>query len=204
MKKDEGYIKFHCVWNKQGSVVSRKELQALNRWRNILYGMGLIGVYDNGIGFGNISLRTRMLGKFIITGSATGQHRKLTGQHYTLVTEYDIPHSSVTCAGPVRASSESMTHAAIYEMSPDTNGVIHIHQLEYWQKLLDRVPTSRREVEYGTVAMAEEIKRLFREMDLEAKKILVMGGHREGIITFGKDLDEAGSYLLAYINQIVG
>ena len=44
--------------------------------------------------------------------------------------------------------------------------------------------------------MANEIKRLFDETALNKEKILVMGGHREGIISFGKDLEEAGSILI--------
>lgn len=204
MSTDEGYIKFQCIWNKQGPVVSGKELKELNRWRDILFGMGLVGAYDNGVGFGNISIRVRQRNQFIITGSATGQHPVLTALHYTLVTAYNIPMNQVTCTGPIRASSESMTHAAVYESSPETHGIIHIHNQEYWEKLIDRVPTTVRDVEFGTVAMAGEINRLFRETDVKEKKIVVMGGHREGIITFGNNLDEAGSYLLAYINQVAG
>ena len=36
----------------------------------------------------------------------------------------------------------------------------------------------------------------FDETALSKEKILVMGGHREGIISFGKDLEEAGSILI--------
>lgn len=39
--------------------------------------------------------------------------------------------------------------------------------------------------------MAEGIKRLFKETNVKNKKILVMGRHKEGIISFGKDLREA-------------
>jgi len=30
-----------------------------------------------------------------------------------------------------------------------------------------------------------------------------MGGHKDGIILFGKDMDEAGAYTLSYYNEIV-
>ena len=71
------------------------------------------------------------------------------------------------------------------------------------EKLLELVPSTSKDVEFGTPEMAREIIRLFRETDVLEKKILVMGGHKDGIITFGKDLDEAGGYLLAYINSII-
>jgi len=74
-------------------------------------------------------------------------------------------------------------------------GVIHVHSREMWQRLLDRVPTSSRDVPYGTREMAEEIERLWNESDLRREKILAMGGHEEGVITFGEGLDVAGTIL---------
>jgi len=44
--------------------------------------------------------------------------------------------------------------------------------------------------------MAENIKRLFREYNLKDDGIIVMGGHREGIISFGKTLESAGNIIL--------
>jgi len=44
--------------------------------------------------------------------------------------------------------------------------------------------------------MALEIKSLFKTTDVLDKKLLVMGGHEEGIITFGKDLEDAGALIL--------
>ncbi|HXV28683.1 MAG TPA: S-methyl-5-thioribose-1-phosphate isomerase, partial [bacterium] len=53
---EEGVVKFHCQWIKKGPSETR-ELNVLNAWRNRLYDYGLIGVYEDGIGFGNISIR---------------------------------------------------------------------------------------------------------------------------------------------------
>ena len=39
--------------------------------------------------------------------------------------------------------------------------------------------------------MAYEIVRLFNNCDLHRRKLLVMAGHDGGIVTFGKDLEEA-------------
>jgi len=49
---------------------------------------------------------------------------------------------------------------------------------------------------YGTTEMANEIKRLFIEANVKAEKIIAMAGHKEGLIAFGKTLDEAGEILL--------
>jgi len=192
---DEGYIKFKCNWIKTSSILPKKLLE-INKWRNKLYDLGLIGVYDNGVGFGNISIRL-LKDTFMITGSATGNLRRLNENHYSLVNECNFMKNSLVCKGPVKASSESLSHAIIYECSAETNAVIHIHNLKMWEKFVDKLPTTNRDVTYGTPEMANEIKRLFTESDINNKKILVMGGHKEGIISFGKDLNEAGNILLS-------
>ncbi|UCG27256.1 MAG: class II aldolase/adducin family protein [Bacteroidales bacterium] len=199
----EGTVKFECFWDKTGPVITDHILKNMNSWRDILYGLNLIGTTPDGIGFGNISLRSKSQGKFFITGSGTGQKEHLTRQCISLVTSYSFVRNKLTCKGPVIASSESLSHAAIYETDPEINAVIHVHHEEYWKKLLLAVPSTNKKAEFGTPEMAREIIRLFRETDVANKRIMVMGGHKDGIITFGKDLDEAGGYLLAYINSII-
>ncbi len=193
----EGYIKFNCHWKEAGPV-SHDHTRKINIWRDKLYALGLIGVYDDGIGFGNISMRYQR-NTFIITGSATGGLKQLNENHFTLVTDYNLEQNSLECKGPIIASSESLTHAALYESAPEIQAVIHIHNLEMWKRLINRVPTTRTDAEYGTPEMALEIKRLFRETHVGQEKILVMAGHEEGIITFGKDMNEAGEVLLKHL-----
>jgi len=193
----EGYIKFDGkpVGNEP---LSDEEIKEINGWRERLYKLGLIGAYDNGIGFGNISVRVGNSDKFIITGSATGGIEGLDKRHYTKVVSYDFGKNSLLYNGPIEASSESMTHAAVYESDPRINAVIHVHNLGLWTKLLDKVPTTSKVVTYGTPEMANEVVRLFRETDVKEKKILAMGGHEEGVISFGAGLEEAGRVLLSY------
>ncbi len=196
-------MKFNCEWGKSGAIISDSVFDKINNWRDILYGLKLIGANVKKIGFGNISVRAKNKSDFIITGAGTGKFRKLTQKHYSKVIDYSLIKNSLVCKGPVKASSESLSHAIIYELDPEINAVIHVHNLEYWKKLIHLVPTTHEDIPYGTPEMAKEIIRLFRETDVSEKKILVMDGHKEGIITFGKDLDEAGGYLLAYINTII-
>ena len=101
---------------------------------------GLIGMYPDGIGFGNISIRCNE-NTFLISGTATGGIIDLDNSHYALVTDYNLTTNSLTCKGSINASSESLTHALIYESSPSTNAVIHIHNLALWKKLMHEVPT---------------------------------------------------------------
>ena len=191
---EEGYIKFNCNWIK-AAPFSKQQIKEINVWRNRLYDLKLIGAYPNGIGYGNISIRDTDE-SFLITGSATGNLELLDENHYTQVNEYDFSQNNLSCTGPIIASSESLTHAVLYESSPESNAVIHIHSIDMWKKLLHKVPTTKANVPYGTPEMADEIQRLFRETDVALKKIIVMGGHQEGIISFGKTLDWAGKILL--------
>jgi len=192
--KETGVIKFNCNWIKE-KALNNNLLVDLNFWRNRMFALGLIGVYADGIGYGNISIRLQG-NQFIITGSATGKFKKLTSEHYTKVVDYDVEKNSLTAVGPIIASSESLTHAVLYEYDKNINAVIHIHNLALWQKLMNKIPTTNKNVEYGTPAMAKEIIRLFDSTNLKNQKMLVMAGHEEGIISFGKDLNEAGNLLL--------
>lgn len=188
--KDEGVIKFKLTWNLEPPVLY-EYISALNEWRDKLYKAGLIGEDENGIGYGNISGRLDQ-NTFIITGSGTGSLEKLTADHYTRVTAYNLAENTLVAAGPVKASSESLTHAAVYETIPGCNAVFHIHHLVLWKNLLANLPSTSKHIEYGTPAMANEIVRLLKNPLLLKQGIVAMGGHREGVIAFGKDPDEAG------------
>jgi ribulose-5-phosphate 4-epimerase/fuculose-1-phosphate aldolase len=197
----EGYIKYKVNWDWSPSMPVRF-LKELNLWRDILYEYHLIGAYDNGIGFGNISQRFSKTSQFIITGSGTGKLEKLQANNYSLVIDIDMEENTLDCQGPVIASSESMSHAVIYQERRDIHGIIHVHHKKLWEKLLNKVPTTGKTATYGTPEMAREITRLLKETDAIEKKIIVMEGHEEGIITFGKSLDEAGKTLLEYYRNI--
>ena len=85
----------------------------LDAARTTLHDAGLIGVYPSGIGYGNVSLR--LAGNlFLISGSGTGSSRLLGKQGYSLVRAFDPLENTVASFGPVQASSESMTHGAVY------------------------------------------------------------------------------------------
>ena len=196
MIDEKGYIKYHCNWIKSAPI-ENKLIEELNHWRAKFLKLKFIGAYSNGIGYGNISIRLQG-NVFLITGSATGHLEHLTVEHYTRVTTYNFEQNSLTCEGTIQASSESLTHAAIYESCNQANAVIHIHGKSLWDKLKNAIPTSSPDVEYGTPQMAFEIQRLFKETDLMTKQILVMAGHEEGIISFGKNLEEAGNVIINY------
>jgi ribulose-5-phosphate 4-epimerase/fuculose-1-phosphate aldolase len=197
---DEGYIKFNANW-KKSLPIAKDKLENLQHWRNQMYAHHLIGAYPNGIGFGNISERTLGDNQFYISGSATGNFSHLTNEHYARVIDFDLLKNRLTCRGPIVASSESMSHAVIYQECPWVNGVIHIHHLDLWKKLLHQVPTTDQSATYGTPEMAFSIIDLLKKTDLPSVKIFVMEGHEEGIFAFGKDLDEAGKIIFKWLER---
>jgi hypothetical protein len=163
-----------------------------------MYELKQIGYYQElNIGYGNISIKTPQ--GILISGTQTGNIYPIKPEHFTLVTDYNINQNKVVCQGPIKASSESMTHTAIYEADESINAIIHIHNLKIWHELMYQVPTTNKEVPYGTPEMAQEIFRLFKETPVREEKIIVMGGHKEGIITFGSSLREAGNLLLDFL-----
>lgn len=193
---DEGYVKFECNWRNKSLPIPVPD--SLLFWRDKMHQLGLIGYYpQHKVGYGNISIRTKQ--GILISGTQTGNIYPISSSDFTLVTAYNIDNNNVTCQGLIKASSETMTHAVIYEAEPSINAVIHIHHLELWKKLLHKIPTTRKETPYGTPEMAKEIIRLFQqEPTLKENKTIVMAGHEEGIVVFAKNLEEAGKIILNY------
>lgn len=190
---DEGHVKFAAEWIEEAASAPR-QLEALSRWRRALHDAGLIGHYaDIDIGYGNLSVR--LAGdEFLITGTQTGHLRETDSRHYCRVTAFDIDTNQVCCRGPVMASSESMTHAAIYARDAAVGSVAHVHDETLWAWALDRLPSTRADVAYGTPAMAREFQRLVD--DPEFAGIAVMAGHEGGLIATGADVAQAAGRLL--------
>ncbi|MBK8491834.1 MAG: class II aldolase/adducin family protein [Saprospirales bacterium] len=187
---EEGYIKFKVDWDK-GEPVAEAFLEELIQVRKQVYQAGWIGVYPDGVGYGNISKRWDSKGRFVISGTATGHLEDLSPAHFSLVTEAVSAENSIHCVGPVLASSESMSHAAIYRHCPEVQGVIHIHDLALWKKWINRAPTTPESVTYGSPEMADAISRLLDDPAQRDWQFFVMAGHREGCMAYGKDLGKA-------------
>lgn len=197
----EGYIKFNCHWKQEEFLFQEKIFRQLQTARAKLYSLGMIGIYPDGIGFGNISVRNGESESFIISGSATGGFASLKQLDYALVNKYNISENSIYCTGLTKASSESLTHAAVYESLPEVGAVVHVHCLWLWDKLLKIYPATSAEIEYGTPEMAYAVGKLASEINEREQNIIVMGGHREGILAFGKNLTEATSKIINIYNQ---
>lgn len=169
------------------------EYSVLEKYREMLNQMKLIAAYDNGLGYGNISMRkdyshlhSTPRPQFLITGTQTGHLQYLTGEHYTRVIDFDIQRFMVVAQGTARASSETVTHASIYEMNPAINAVIHIHHPQIWTEMIkENYPATGKWIPYGTLEMAVAVKSCIHD---KTQGLIVMKGHKEGAIAYGPNL----------------
>lgn len=194
---DEGYIKFQSHWEKTGPL-PLAGLEELIRWRRPLHDAGLIGHYDEpGVGYGNLSTRATDEGLFLISGTQTGHITNIGPTHFALVTDYDIERNTICCRGPVEASSESMTHAAIYELDRSIRAVVHVHSTELWVGLTASLPSTGADIAYGTPQMATEFRQLYKDTDFASVGVARMAGHQDGLISTGRSVGEAAERILA-------
>lgn len=197
---EQGYIKYKSIREK-GFIPETKEFTLLNQARTTLHEMKLIGVYDNGIGFGNISIRF-ISNHFIISGSATGGKKKLKKGDYAFIKSIDIEKNEVNYIGQINASSESMSHGVIYETLPEVNCVIHIHNKQIFEFMLkNNYSKTPKNIEYGTVKFAQAIKVLIASL---APKygLFVTEGHEEGVFVYGDSIQVAMDQVRQIYNNI--
>jgi L-ribulose-5-phosphate 4-epimerase len=185
---DEGYIKFNCILEKINIEISANLLDDLNRYRTKLVNMNMIGKIQDGPGFGNISAKKND-SAFYISSTNTGHLKQLKSGQVSLVTKVNIAQNTVWSMGLLAASSESMSHAVIYKICPEVNSVIHIHHKGLWKTYKTKLPTTHSSVPYGTPEMTLEITRLLHEN--KECRLLILGGHEDGIIAFGDNMQEA-------------
>ena len=190
----EGVIKFNLAYT-EGRLAGI-DVGHLSAWRSILKELGLLGQtpgrYD-GYGFGNVS--QRCAGGFVISGTQTGHLDQVTLADYARCDEWDLDANRVAASGSVRPSSESLSHAAIYDVDSGVTCALHAHSPDIWQQARQLgIAVTDPSVPYGTPEMAREVRGLMA--GLSRPGIFAMGGHEDGVFTFGESLDEAGALMV--------
>lgn len=190
----EGVIKYKLNYSR--AVIPLIDTTELEAWRTQLCVLGLLGQVPGrygGLGFGNLSLRSSA--GFLITGSQTSGCDVMAPSDYALVSGWDLAANQVIASGLTPPSSEALTHAALYALSPAINVVLHVHSPLIWQHsdALGLAKT-RVEIPYGTPAMALEVARLMTDLPLPAA--FSMAGHEDGVVAYGEDCQSAGDLLL--------
>lgn len=194
MTEIEGVIKFNLTFQLEELVGI--DVVELSQWRSKLKERGLLGqVQDRyeGYGFGNISQRTA--GGFVISGTQTGVLESVTLSDYALCESWDLKQNAINSRGTTKPSSESLSHASIYDVHESAICALHAHSPDIWSKSIRLgIAVTDESVPYGTPEMAKEVRRVIAEMSCPG--IFSMGGHEDGVFTFGKSLEEAGKLML--------
>ncbi|MCP5048607.1 MAG: hypothetical protein GY940_15665, partial [bacterium] len=173
------------------------EYRSIEKYREMVHKINLIGVYQPGqLGFGNISQRKDYRHihpthrpQFIVSGTQTGHLAYLSGEHYTRVVDFDIDEFSVTAQGVIRASSETVTHASIYQTNPNIGGIIHFHHPVIWKRMLEEdYESTGRWILYGSYEMALAVKDCVGD---KTQGIFAMRGHEDGGVAYGPSLNSA-------------
>jgi ribulose-5-phosphate 4-epimerase/fuculose-1-phosphate aldolase len=205
---DEGVIKF-TVEHTEEPLDARRHgdlICQLVAWREILQRTQLVGqdpARYGGAGYGNVSARVGPPGSgagrraFLVTGTQTGGKLRIGLGDFCVIEAYDSGRNWVRSRGPLLPSSESMTHGALFDLSPHIRFVLHAHSPTLWRRARTlRLPTTDPAIGYGTPAMARAVQALYRTTALSERKVLAMGGHEDGIIAFGHTAHEAGQALI--------
>ncbi len=209
MSLDEGVIKFDFSDYYQTDSISLKYVNEIEKYRKKLFQLELIGFYQvHQVGYGNISqkfdfceFRETSRPQFLISGTQTGHLPDLDGSHYTMVLDYDLDKNKISSRGAILPSSESLTHAAIYEVNKSIGAVVHIHHEELWNKMLQNGEAfTAKDIPYGTKQMANAVQELAKT---NPGKGFAMAGHDDGIVTYGQNLEIAFERCLELYNKYI-
>lgn len=199
---NEGVIRFRVHLNRT-PLHEEPEIRQLIVWRDILYRLDLVGqdsLRYSGLGFGNLSVRSlRKPDAFVVTGSQTGGIERLSEMHFCRVTSWKFESPEVWAEGLTSPSSESLTHAAIYESEKRVGAVIHVHCPEIWHQA-DTIglAVSDPAAGCGSSALALEMRSMMATLKPADGGIWILGGHEDGVIAFGTDLMQTGLLVMQW------
>lgn len=186
----EGVIKFRLDFQ-EGPPPAAELLCELNAWRTIFRRLGLLGqdpARYGGLGFGNLSRRLpgHKGAAFLISGTQTGHLQGLLPEHYAAVRQCNPHTNRIVADGRTRPSSEALSHGVIYRCNPQIGWVMHLHSPEIFDRRVAlALPCTSPDADYGTPEMAGEIQRLACHQEAANPGLLVMSGHRDGILAYG-------------------
>lgn len=203
MPELEGVIKYQ-LHHQQQQLLTSGDLQALNAWRTILFQLNLIGQLPHkyaGLGFGNISYRlVPGSEEFIISSTQTGHLPTLNDEHYVLIHNAKVKENSITSSGLNLPSSETLTHASVYQQNPAIQAVIHVHSPDIWLNTVKLgLPHTAANIAYGTPAMAQAVAALVNPSVNNPTGLFSMLGHEDGVVAYGPSLNTAACLLITQL-----
>ena len=201
MSHAEGTIQFaYDLQADPADKLASDDFATLSAWRWILFELGLLGQspdrYD-GYAFGNLSVRPDQEDGFIITASQTSGERELAAQHLVRITHCNLSRFWVEAQGTEPPSSESLTHAMVYQADPRMRCVFHVHSPLIWQsRSVLKLPQTAVDVPYGSSAMVQAVAELM-ETNQSRPLLFATAGHEDGVFACGHNPNECGTLLIS-------
>jgi hypothetical protein len=202
MQDVEGVIKYQLDYV-PSPLPADADLDGLARWFLRCRERELIGrdpARYGGYAYGNISVRTQR--GFVISGTQTGGSPELGRNQLAWVVDFDVAANRLRAGGPAAPSSEAMSHGQVYRALAHAGAVIHVHSPMLWRRAADLgLASTPPTAAYGTAAMAAAVETLLlADLNRDAG-VFAMGGHEDGIVAYGRDLDTAGQLLIETLDR---
>lgn len=197
----EGTIRFaYALEPPAGPVADDALLAALSGWRAVLKRLAVLGqdpARYHGLGFGNVSARDpRRPDEFVITASQTAGADELTDAELVRITHSNPTRFWVDACGHQPPSSETLTHAMVYQADSSISWVFHGHCPDIWQRATElELPVTAEDVPYGTPAMAQAVAYLL-EVHPARPAVFATLGHEDGVFACGATADHTGAALV--------
>ncbi len=199
-KETEGVIKFRLD-HRPGPAPEATLTAPLRAWFRVLRRLELLGQRPDrylGYAYGNLSRRDGS--GFLVTCTQTSGQERLEPDQFSRVEAWNIAANRLRASGPCKPSSEALTHAIVYQRIPAARFVFHVHSPEIWRNMEAlALPVTDPTAEYGTPEMAAATEAVLAGMGLPASGALGMGGHEDGILSWGETAEEAGGLLVSLL-----
>lgn len=208
MTEREGVIQFRADHRREALPPALAAAASrLAGWRQVLRGLGVLGREPGryeGLAYGSLSCRVddgeapAGARPFLVSGTETAGEKDAELARFALVESWDVADNRIASRGEVLPSSTALSHAALYDVSPEIGAVLHGHAPELWRRAHRLgLPSTPPDAARGTPALAAAIRRLADLGELAGAGVLAMAGQRDGILAWGPTPDEAGQHLLA-------
>ncbi len=200
-QSQEGTIQFGYGLN-PGPSVAIELFSELAAWRDVLFRLDLLGQHPDrydGFAYGNISGKTADADEFVITASQTSGAPELTPENVVTITGANLQRFWVDAQGSEPPSSETLTHAMIYQADPRMRFVFHVHSPVMWRYREQLgLPQTAADVPYGTPAMTAAVDALL-DNNQSRPLVFATAGHEDGIFALGHHERDCGGLLVSYL-----
>jgi L-ribulose-5-phosphate 4-epimerase len=193
---EEGYIKYECIWEQKSITIPLIPLTLLNKWRNHLKELDMIGQTPEGNNFGSLSFRNSDGNGFFISGNDTTDLDFLEPEDMAWVEKADLDQNIIWCTGKTKPNIEVMNHAIFYQANLEIKSIILVHCADIWKKNLNKLPTTSLMAGYGTTSFAREVEGLVKKNDIHTNPIILVSSIKNKLFAFGTNLNIVGEALL--------